>query len=363
MHNFEIVPADIETIDPALADSTWPPRFRTQITDSREEAIRMDDNDRTAIQVYTDGSGKDGKIGAAAVLYRNGCKKASLRYLLGPADRHTVPKAEGTALILGLELIRQERRVTTVSMIADNLGSIQRSTTARATPTQYLWEIFRKRWEMTKKRHKDMTMTIRWIPGHEGVTGNEEADRVAKLATEKGSSRRRCLPAPLRKPLPRSKQATARLTLATLNNRAMTTWKTSPRYGRYKDIDKLMPSKKYLQLVEGLPRRKASLLIQLRSGHIPLLSHLHRIHRADSPICAQCHGGAETVLHYIMICPAYTAQRVLLRREGGRHAMSIGKLLSDAKLLPHLFRFIGRTGRFQETFGELGEEQTDGAME
>ena len=183
------------------------------------------------------------------------------------------------------------------------------------------------------------------------------------MAMEKGSSRRRRLPAPLRKPLPRSKQATARLTLATLNNRAMTTWKTSPRYGRYKDIDKLMPSKKYLQLVEGLPRRKASLLIQLRSGHIPLLSHLHRIHHTDSPICAQCHGGAETVLHYIMICPAYTAQRVLLRREGGHHAMSIGKLLSDAKLLPHLFRFIGRRGRFRETFGELGEEQTDGAME
>ena len=43
--------------------------------------------------------------------------------------------------------------------------------------------------------------------------------------------------------------------------------------------------------------------------------------------------------------------------------MSIGKLLSNTKLLPHLFRFIGRTGRFQETFGELGEEQMDGVGE
>ena len=123
-----------------------------------------------------------------------------------------------------------------------------------------------------------------------------------------------------------------------------------------------MPSKKYLKLIEGLSRSKASLLIQLRTGHVPLSSHLHRIHCADSPICAHCRMAVETVLHYITLCPAFNNHRMLLLREGRRHALSLPRLLNDTKLIPHLFRYIARTGRFRETFGDLQEDQNAGAM-
>jgi len=192
------------------------------------------------------------------------------------------------------------------------------------------------------------------------VMWNEEADHLAKMATEMGSSRRRRLPAPLRKALPTSKQACSRRILAALKARTAAAWKQSPQHAKFKDIDNSMPSKKYLQLVEGLPRRKASLLMQLHTGHILLLSQLHRIHRADSPICAQCNGAKETVMHFLALCPAYQGQRRLLLQEGGQHTLSVHRILNDAKLLPHLFCYIACTGRFCETFGDLEETGEDG---
>jgi ribonuclease HI len=350
-HDFGIQPELIEKVDPALADASWDPGFKIRIAASREDAIRMDEEDAAAIQVYTDGSGKDGMVGAAAVLYKNGQRRSAIRYRLGTEDQHTVPEAEGIALVLGLELVRAEAHVRRVSLAADNLGAVSRSGMARASPTQYLWEIFRQRWKMVRKRHRQIRMVVRWVPGHEGVPGNEEADRMAKMAVEKGSSRRSRLPAPLRRPLPRSKQALARSLLAGLKGRAEETWRASPRYARLRAIDQSLPSGKFLQLVEGLGRRKASLLVQLRSGHVPLLAHLFKMKAADSPICAQCGQARETVHHFVLMCPAFNEQRRAMHQEGGRDTRTLGLLLSRRRLIPHLFRYVARTGRFAEAFG------------
>ena len=42
-------PADIEKIDPALADSVWKAGFRVRIAGSKEDAIAMDDADPAVI--------------------------------------------------------------------------------------------------------------------------------------------------------------------------------------------------------------------------------------------------------------------------------------------------------------------------
>jgi hypothetical protein len=46
-------------------------------------------------KVYTDGSGLEGHIGAAAVLYRNGVPKRTRRTRLGFTKHHTVYEGEG----------------------------------------------------------------------------------------------------------------------------------------------------------------------------------------------------------------------------------------------------------------------------
>jgi hypothetical protein len=210
---------------------------------------------------------------------------------------------------------------------------------------------------MAKRKHKEMRMTIRWVPGHEGVPGNEEADRTAKQAIEEGSSPEKELPAPLRKGLPRGRAAMQRAIQETLKARAEKVWQQSPRYGRMKGIDESMPSKKFAKLAAELPRKKASLLIQLRSGHVPLQAHLHRITRADSPTCQGCGARKETVHHFLMVCPKYMAQRQQMAAEGGRGTLVMARLLSSSKLTRHLFDYIARTKRFEDTFGDIDVTQ------
>jgi ribonuclease HI len=346
MHDFELTPAEIETVDHTKADRNWAPDFRTVIPRSREAALMMDQCDTSTTQIYTDGSGKDGRVGAAAVLYRDGRRIRSLRYLLGLESEHTVPEAESIAMVLGLELLRKERGVRRVSIAADNVGAIVRSASDKAAPMQYIWEMFRGKMRMVSRQFRNLALTIRWVPGHEGVPGNEEADRVAKLAVEKGSSPARKLPAQLRKPIPKSRQAAARQINKGLKERAARAWRESPRFGRLNEIDRSMPSGRFLKLVEGLNRHQASILMQLRSGHAPLQAHLFRMQKADSATCQECRRERETVHHYLMVCPAFGEQRRRMVAAGGQDARQRGKLLSGEKLRPHLLRFIAETGRF-----------------
>ncbi|KIK81533.1 hypothetical protein PAXRUDRAFT_44789, partial [Paxillus rubicundulus Ve08.2h10] len=54
-----------------------------------------------------------------------------------------------------------------------------------------------------------------------------------------------------------------------------------------------------------LPKRHAAIIFQLQTGHVPLNKHLHRIAHAESPKCPGCHTRDETILHYLLECPAY----------------------------------------------------------
>ncbi|KAJ7113042.1 hypothetical protein C8R44DRAFT_588862, partial [Mycena epipterygia] len=91
----------------------------------------------------------------------------------------------------------------------------------------------------------------------------------------------------------------------------------------------------------------------LRIGHTLLSKHLHRVKRAESPVCPCCHREDETVVHYLLHCPAHTNARAEFQRVGGRDARDVRKMLTKPKLLPALFQFIERTSRFRTVFGTL----------
>ena len=57
-----------------------------------------------------DGSICDGKVGVAAILYRRGRCKGTLRLHLRMASKHTVYKVELVGMILGMQLIKMEKK-------------------------------------------------------------------------------------------------------------------------------------------------------------------------------------------------------------------------------------------------------------
>jgi hypothetical protein len=182
---------------------------------------------------------------------------------------------------------------------------------------QFLWQHFRRLWQGVRKRFKRVRLTVRWVLGHEGVQGNEEADRMAKRAIAQGSSIESRLPRCLRKKIPVNRQAVAQRIHASLKKRATRIWNASPRAERLRKIDKSLPSDSYLKLIAGLPRNRAAMLTQLRTGHIPLQAYLHRIQVTDSATCPGCKRERETVMHFLMQCPSWAAQRRLLVAEAG----------------------------------------------
>ena len=144
--------------------------------------------------------------------------------------------------------------------------------------------------------------------GHTDIEGNELADREAKLAAlrKETASPRRELPKTLWKKLPMSMSAAKQTHENQLQRRWHEEWKNSPQHPHIEALDPSQTPNSFLHLMGHLKKKHTSIYIQLRTGHIPLNKHLHRIKKSATPKCLQCgHNQIETVHHYLFDCPRY----------------------------------------------------------
>ncbi|OSC97663.1 hypothetical protein PYCCODRAFT_1347409, partial [Trametes coccinea BRFM310] len=118
---------------------------------------------------------------------------------LGPSTHHTVYEAEIVATLLGVELLRRETHCTQqVSIALDNMAAIQASELRTTGPARYLTDLFHAAVRNLKIDRPNLRLTLRWVPGHADVPGNEAADEAAKAAAAGDSSPVQQLPRPLR---------------------------------------------------------------------------------------------------------------------------------------------------------------------
>ena len=344
---FDLDPSRIEKIEATRYDIGSKAAMEMGICNTGEEAIRRARMDRAEIKVYTDGSGIGGAVGAAAVLERRGRGEIKVRrFKVGAASQNEVYEGELTGLVLGMEMVRAERRVTEVSIYTDNQAAITALTTDSPGPARHIVDMVHERHRMLMTRHGAARVTVHWIPGHSGVRGNERADINAKRAARGDSSPTKTLPACLRKALPVSKTAIRRQYNKRSMEEATRQWRASPRSTRVSRIDAAFSLSRFRKLVSDLPKSQISTLVRLRTGHIALNQHLHRIGKADTPVCPCCQRADETVHHFLLHCPAHAAARRALNDAMGRDSANLRKLLSTPDALTHLFTFIGATGRF-----------------
>jgi ribonuclease HI len=381
LHNLffttKVLPIKVETITATRRRPNYVPSFSINIQDDKTLALV----DATLyhmvapVSVYSDGSGFEGGVGASAVLFINNTESKVLRYHLGSLKEHTVYEAEILGLTLSFHLLHSLKRqllnpvvlgtdsqVTLKALdnqrsqaghhlldrVHDAAEALQvqqdslRSTAARA-------EARRQGTNWKGKRRGVIDVQLHWTPAHMGFGPNERADKEAKLAAQGDSSRPDLLPAFLRrKPLPSSISALRQENLASLRKRWKRRWKSSPRYSRLKEIDKDLPSKNFLRLVNDLDRRQSSIIAQLRTGHIPLNQHLFRIRRSEAPTCPHCQGLiVETVRHFLFECPHYQHERHTLRQKLKRKADSLSFLLTKPEAVKPLLNYIHSTKRFK----------------
>ena len=144
--------------------------------------------------------------------------------------------------------------------------------------------------DKTIKKHNLDCLSIRWVPGHTNIAGNESVDKEAKKAVEGDSSTVDQLPTLLthnraKIVLPYSKAALIQAFNAKLKAEIKADFTSTDRRKCLRRLDPTMPSSKFAALVNNLPRRHASVLMQLRTGHVPLNHHLARIRKIVSPAC------------------------------------------------------------------------------
>ncbi|KAF9018646.1 hypothetical protein BDZ89DRAFT_889992, partial [Hymenopellis radicata] len=92
-------------------------------------------------------------------------------------------------------------------------------------------------------------------------------------------------------------------------------------------------------------RRGTCILNQLRSGHVGLNRHLHRIGAAPSPMCESCLV-PETIPHLLLLCPRYAEQRRHLRDTVRHSQFNVRGLLGHrSKHIAKVIKFVVATGR------------------
>ena len=350
-------PKKIEKIPAAQRDPMLQGKlpFTISIAENRDESIREAENASKAIQVFTDGSAINGKVGVAAVLTRRGNPPCALHLYLGPETEHTVHEAELVGILLGMHLIATKKRSSTPTTIGvDNQAAIKAFHSALRNPGHHLArEILWMANTVQKRRQKgDYKLIMQWTAGHEGIAGNEQVDHEAKRATEGLTSEKKNIPAYLRKPLLINPVAVKRAHHESLMKKWKRKWKNTDRGQRAACLDRSTPSRKFLSAIshKELSRVDASRIAQFRLGHAPVNHYLKRIRRVDSARCPACGDEEETTEHFMLRCPIYTHERWALTEKAKklRKPMDMETLLGKPEMLREVAKFIRATNRFQQ---------------
>jgi hypothetical protein len=146
------------------------------------------------------------------------------------------------------------------------------------------------------------------------------------------------------------------------NSKAERATRTLPDgVGKYsREMDTALPGKHTRTLYDGLKRREASVLAQLRTGMARLNGYLHRIGAVESYQCA-CGQAIETVKYFLFRCTKWEAYRtsMLAQTDTRRGNLSFylgGKAPSDPETWTPNMDAVRATIKFAIATGRLDME-------
>jgi ribonuclease HI len=326
----------------------------TRIEPNKEEAEKVHSQLVTSegIHIYTDGSGIDGCVGAAMYCLET---RAQSQSSLGPMDSATVYTGELQGLILALEYVLDQERITPVYIFTDNQAVIWTSNNPNAAVAQnYLARIHELLEQIL------CPIQLRWIPAHIGIPGNEIVDVLAKQATGWRGERMPRGPAAPTPPYALTNQHwfRGRVKLA-----ARTRWQERYRKEvtakQYKRIFKNL-AEVDLDGHKRLPRAISSIIVQMRTGKIGLRQYLHtmKVPDIEDPFCYECLDEwddtplqPQTVEHILFQCRAFQDLRNDLRRHLQDGTLGLRGVLGNTNGAVAAALFMAKTRLLNHTEG------------
>lgn len=339
---------------PAFMTPPWRRGPATHIEHNAEKARqRHDDNNDTGrcLSIYTDGSGIDGEIGAAAVCLLTRQTRA---VYMGPNTVSTVYAAElqgiSLALQIAQEYVEQGGRRRNIAIYTDNQAAIWSIAKAEGRSGAYILEEIAD--QVQRLQDRGRPVTVRWIPAHVGIPGNEAADRAAKEATGWRDDGRRHPPAAAPPKLHPLKSTLRRWCKRQTEEAWAAQWKTEAK-GRATYRHTPRPTKKVLQLHEGLSKRESALLVQLRTEKIGFNDFLfsRSVPGVNSPRCG-CGERRQTVAHILLHCRTYRDLRnQVFGNLSGRN--NLRAILNKPQLATKAIQFVEQT----QILGQNGDQR------
>ena len=267
---------------------------------------------------YTDGSLMNGRVGAGVYGSETSIKKALGAYpSIFQAETHAI---EACALE-----VAQKRLIGAKIYIMSDSQAALKALSCPTIESKLVWDCI-----TALRQLENNKVTLMWVPGHEGIMGNEIAD---SLAREGGQ----CVfygPEPF-----------CVVPKCYLKDR-IRRWETKQKVVHWNNITGhkhskvfLKHSKKRTEEILLLNKQEIRHLTGLLTGHCTLRYHLKKMGIADDDRCRFCQECPETAEHVICSCVALMTKRL-------QHLEEVTVEPSDAAQLQpkRILAFIDATG-------------------
>ena len=249
----------------------------------QQEFLDLKEKYRNFQEIYTDGSKKEEKTGAAIYCPSDPDKCCQIRL----KDNTSVFNAELEGFLMALKTLNRHQKSNLV-LYTDSLSALQ----ALLNPVKANG-VVHKILNLIELLSRNCRLCFVWIPGHAGIKGNEKVDHLAKSALQQPVNRNYFSIYSDFKPL--------------VKTYIQRIWQEDWDTEINNKLHEIIPNLNEKPPSVKLPRKEETIMHRLRIGHT-WLTHCFILKKEPLPICVSCNTNL-SVKHILLECTDFDQQR------------------------------------------------------